>query len=724
MLNINKREKLRLVNRRLFIVSSFCTILIFQLSLIFIIPNTSTISYLYNKESNYSINTNNSSISISNNSDFSVYASSGNGSSFNPFKISDMYISSCAQGSYGISIQNTNVYFILQNITVTNCQDGILLYNVTNGIISHSRLENNGEYGIHLEQSKNIQIKNNLVTNTSMTDIFVSETYYTNITNNNFKNSSKAVYLYFSGYNDVNNNSFSNESFYTIYLDNAQNNNVKNNFINKGGISIASSTQNNIVNNTLENYGSGISSIYSPANNYLNNSIINNKSGGMTLVYSPKSTILNNSFVNNSLILDGTVLQDVLQTNVSGNLVNNKPLLYLQNHPNSVLNKSIPSSQIILVNSSNSTIENKAFNSLIDNSIGLYFSNNVSIINNSISNSFLYGLYILKSDYALVSNNTNVNNKFGIYVDQSSYCNLLKNSLNNNSVGLFITGSSNDTLTNNTAIFNFENGFTIENSVNTTIQLNLAIYNVMNGFYFSFSTMNIISNNTAKYNSIGFYLFFSSNNSLINNYGMFNTQNDIFESNSNNTTLINNTFNFTIPSAPLNLAAGVKNNLIYLSWSKPSNNGGSDIIDYQVYRATNPSGPYTILGSTSSLTLIDTSIHLNVPYYYYVIAINDVGASLKSNNAVATVFSSTTTSQTTSFTSTTSTSSQITATNDTVSTTSKIERTTTSENNSTISLSSSESTTSTTSKRLTWIGFIGFLVAANLFVLIKKRRRS
>ena len=62
-----------------------------------------------------------SPINITSNSLLAAKASSGDGSSGNPYIIANVTISSCSLNSIGVNIQNTTDHFILRNITVSHC---------------------------------------------------------------------------------------------------------------------------------------------------------------------------------------------------------------------------------------------------------------------------------------------------------------------------------------------------------------------------------------------------------------------------------------------------------------------------------------------------------------------------------------------------------------------------------------------------------------------------
>ena len=56
-------------------------------------------------------------IGITHNDNFTLYASSGNGTEINPYLLTDLTIDGA--GGSGISINNTDAYFVIQNSVIT-----------------------------------------------------------------------------------------------------------------------------------------------------------------------------------------------------------------------------------------------------------------------------------------------------------------------------------------------------------------------------------------------------------------------------------------------------------------------------------------------------------------------------------------------------------------------------------------------------------------------------
>src|SRR5256712_1882180 len=92
----------------------------------------------------------------------------------------------------------------------------------------------------------------------------------------------------------------------------------------------------------------------------------------------------------------------------------------------------------------------------------------------------------------------------------------------------------------------------------------------------------------------------------------------------------------TVPSTPQNLQTTSGNAQVSLSWSAPSNNGGSAITSYNIYRSTS-SGTETLLATIGNvLSYTDTAVTNGQTYFYKVTAVNSVGESSQANEASAT----------------------------------------------------------------------------------------
>src|SRR5690242_547053 len=96
----------------------------------------------------------------------------------------------------------------------------------------------------------------------------------------------------------------------------------------------------------------------------------------------------------------------------------------------------------------------------------------------------------------------------------------------------------------------------------------------------------------------------------------------------------------TAPQSPTNLSAtAISSSQVNLSWSAPSDNGGSAITGYMIERSQDNGNTWTTIisntGSTST-TYSNTGLSPSTTYTYRVSAINSVGTSSPSNVASAT----------------------------------------------------------------------------------------
>ena len=233
-----------------------------MLMFLFTIPITQTVSenkgftQIQNIGSFTNTNASSTPITITGNVQLADQASTGNGSSENPYILENIVISHCSSNSPGISIQNTNKYFVLQNIIVTYCSTGFYFENVTFGSITHSFATNdvigtwftkvffsnitdafnsyNAIYGFYLLTSSNNLLSNNIAINSDYPvdeqgDGFsLSSSSNNMLVNNIAMNNNYGFYLYFSS-NIILNNNISQYNGKSNYIENHSSNNTLSN---------------------------------------------------------------------------------------------------------------------------------------------------------------------------------------------------------------------------------------------------------------------------------------------------------------------------------------------------------------------------------------------------------------------------------------------------------------------------------------------------------------
>jgi parallel beta-helix repeat protein len=311
----------------------------------------------------------------------------------------------------------------------------------------------------------------------------------TKIFNNLISYNERGIYLDESNAIVRNNNISHNDEGIRFY--HASNNSILENNISKNGIGIFMYTENydNIIkDNTIKNNGNGIYQYHwSNINNTITgNNIISNSADGIYL-HSYRNTVTSNNFSNNnrglylhsynshtitgnSFIKDGVFIWDSYQNTVINNTVNGKPLLFLEDESNKLIDSD--NGQIILVNCENINITNQNISNTYVG-IEVWNTNNSIVYDNTLNSNNLYGLFIYSSEITVKDNDLSKNYNG---VNLNSACNniIIDNSISNNENGIFLTSSSKkNTITNNNINSNTNNGIFFSSSNNNTIYNNV-----------------------------------------------------------------------------------------------------------------------------------------------------------------------------------------------------------------------------------------------------------
>jgi len=277
----------------------------------------------------------------------------------------------------------------------------------------------------------------------------------------------------------------------------------------KARIYLYNSNNSRIENVIASNNGIGIH-LYDSSNNIIADNTASNNFYGIFLDYSSNNTIVDNTF-----LLNGMFVFYSYDNTVVNNTVNGKPLVYLEDVNDYVVENA---GQVIAVNSKNITVENL---NLSYATVGIEFwdTSNSKIINNTASNNY-YGIYLEASSNNTITNNTASNNGEGISLSRSSNNVIANNTVSSNydDYGIYLSDSSNNNvIANNTALDN-DVGILLYDSSNNTIANNNASNN-WGGIALSSSSNNIIANNTISNNYYGISLYSSSNSIIyLNNF--------------------------------------------------------------------------------------------------------------------------------------------------------------------------------------------------------------
>jgi len=275
-------------------------------------------------------------------------------------------------------------------------------------------------------------------------------------------------------------------------------------------------SNNNTINNTninsvVDNGTYGLYLYYSSYNIIINNNI-SDIWFGIYLSSSNKNHIMDNSFFNS-----GIGVSHSYQNVVSNNKVNCKPLVFLENKSDMVIDNA---GQVILINCDNFTIQNQK---LCNTTYGieLWNSDNCHINRNNLSSNW-FGIYLFTSKNTSIAYNnisSNIGNGLELYHSRN---NTIKNNNihNNGESGIYLNNFCNNTLiSGNNISSNNEYGIGLEHSSSSTIKNNSVRSSGFDGIEIGYnSNYNIIKgNNISSNNWRGIDLFRSSYNTIRDN---------------------------------------------------------------------------------------------------------------------------------------------------------------------------------------------------------------
>ncbi|MBD3196528.1 MAG: hypothetical protein GF317_15820 [Candidatus Lokiarchaeota archaeon] len=370
--------------------------------------------------------------------------------------------------------------YIIANITIDgqfsgSCieiRDSVVFFKIENCTILNSG--SSGNFGIGLNQVQNGTIfKNQIYNNLGRAGIYVST----------------------SNFNNISGNLCLNNSGYGILLESSNDNFIQENncSINTGGIILGSFSIGNLVsgNNCSDNYI------------------------GITIQNSS-----NNTLSNNTLVGCGIATQAHNNNIDISNKINGKSVRYYENQKGIILSDEEDVGQVILVNCSDSLIQNLEIskttmgiqlyysnnntissNNFSDNNYGieLEFSHYNAINGNNCSNNNDMGIILFVSNFTKISENICDNNiKEGIYLYSSYYCEVNQNNCSENNAGILLYAGSNKNIISENTLLNNNEG--------------ISLYNV-HSFYSCKN--NTIYNNKIQGNNLGISLYSEANFNLI-----------------------------------------------------------------------------------------------------------------------------------------------------------------------------------------------------------------
>ncbi|PWB53684.1 MAG: hypothetical protein C3F06_06095 [Candidatus Methanoperedenaceae archaeon] len=392
----------------------------------------------------------------------------------------------------------------------------------------------------------NVTVKDLNMTNNSY-GVFFWNTTLSKVKNVTIYNSSIGIYLYDSGNNALEDNNIINNGI-GINLLRSNHNKVMNNIANDGshGISLDWSNNNKIKrNNASSNKYAGISISYSSNNTLIGNNASMNRQGiriytdrdgedGDSEYFTTNNTLKKNIMKGNIYNFELIVhrINDFKNQIDKSNLVDGKPIYYLNGAVNTIYDSSTNAGTFYCINCVNVTVKDLNFT---NNSHGVFFMNTTlsRIQNVNASNNTVHGILLYFS-----TNNT----LRGNFVSNN---NILLSYYTYRGNGIYLLDSSNNTIEKNRILKN-NNGILIEYSVGNLLKSNRVSKNDK-GIYLISSSSSNLKRNRVSNNDLGIYIDYSNNimladnlmNKNIYNFGLIGYETSHFNNTIHKSNLVN-----------------------------------------------------------------------------------------------------------------------------------------------------------------------------------------
>ena len=371
-----------------------------------------------------------------------------------------------SESAIGIQIGNSDFNTIQNNTVISNTWGGIDVWYSRYNKISYNRVSYTSEYhGILLSERAeyNIVSNNEATLNYMMGIALAGESDYNIVFNNTASyNGLDGIRVNSGSYNLIYENHASNNYRYGIFLwpytwlgwhpneyNIISNNTVTSNVIT--GIRLrADLTGDNRYNTISDNTITG--SRY-----------------GVILLSSGGNTLAGNNLAGNTFNfgVDGEQLSDFIQNIDTSNTADGKPIYYLINQNNLVIDSySHPTIGYLgIVNSTNVTVKDQVLTKSYSGILFAFTTN--SRIQNVVTSGNLVGAYLVSSASNIINGVTASNNSYGIYLWRSDNNTVNECAVSNNYYGFVMDYSTNNVIYHNN-IFNNTIQVSLENAFNNT----------------------------------------------------------------------------------------------------------------------------------------------------------------------------------------------------------------------------------------------------------------
>ena len=391
--------------------------------------------------------------------------------------------------------------------------------------ISYNIITANNWYGVILKESSNNDISGNIIKNNTYCGIWLNSSNTNTVSGNNITdNRYGGIYFKCSSSNSISGNNIT-DTWFGIHLYESSNNSISGNEIianNDTSIWLDYSSNNTMSRNNITDNQCGFR-LWGSSNNTISANYITNNDDGITLDYSSNNTLSGNVLNGNTYSFGvwGDRLREFMHSIDVSNLINGKPVYYLVNQKDLLINPTTypDIGYLAIINSVNVTIEGLT---LKNNWQGLLLANanNSRITDNNMTNN-RWGILLWRSSFNTVSGN-NINNEIGgLFLDLSDNNIVCENNIiNNGYAGIRLWWSFNNIVSENNVANNEECGISLGGPHDYPFYNSVFGNNVTNnevGIELDYGLNNGIFTNNVKDNEVGISLIGASNNSIFQN---------------------------------------------------------------------------------------------------------------------------------------------------------------------------------------------------------------
>lgn len=366
-----------------------------------------------------------------------------------------------SSGGVGIAVRYSENCIIRDNTISNSSNSGIWLDGSLNTTVSDNFISNSSAAGIANNYSENSTLSRNTIWNTTLTGLYNIGSLYAEVYNNTIVYSGWGMGWLSSNHSTIYDNIITNSSYYGVYsssysASNTFSENTITNSSNHGFYLRFSSDCTLDSNNVTFSGGDGI---YLNNSDYItisNNIVKNNTIGGIGLNESDYSIIFNNTIAHSFDTSNGNGIR-LFHSNYS--LVSDNHITYSQASGlvlgfsrNATFTQNTVFDRIILWYTENSVVSGNSVPYSDSHGIYLNYSPNTTISDNIIANDSHTGIYLNSSSECIVDRNTITNSTYdGIGLYWSDFCVVSNNVVTRSEMynGIYITYSSNAIVTRN-----------------------------------------------------------------------------------------------------------------------------------------------------------------------------------------------------------------------------------------------------------------------------------